>query len=89
MCREIRNFVEGVFIDPPSKGELIGVRHIPAAFRYLHQMYTRSGEDEQRRLISALEQSKWNKVEAAKRLRLVAHDAVPQIDEIQRLKQPR
>ena len=50
--REIRNFVEGVFIDPPGSGELIGVRHIPTAFRYLHQMYTRSGEDEQPRSLS-------------------------------------
>lgn len=64
--REIRNFVEGVFIDPPDG--LIGVRHIPAAFSHLHKMYSRTGEDEHRRLIAALEKSNWNKVEAARLL---------------------
>jgi two-component system response regulator HydG len=64
--REIRNFVEGVFIDPPAG--LIGIRHIPAAFAHLHRMYARTGEEEHRRLIAALEQSNWNKAEAAKLL---------------------
>jgi two-component system, NtrC family, response regulator AtoC len=64
--REIRNFVEGVFIDPPEG--LIGTRHIPAAFAHLQRSYTRTGDEEHARLITALEQSNWNKVEAAKRL---------------------
>jgi two-component system response regulator HydG len=65
--REIRNFVEGAFIDPPSG--LIGLRHIPAAFAHLHKIYSRTSQAEQDRLIEALEKSNWNKVEAAKLLR--------------------
>jgi two-component system, NtrC family, response regulator AtoC len=64
--REIRNFVEGVFIDPPDG--LIGAGHIPAAFTQLHGSYVRSGDEEHTRLVAALEQSNWNKAEAAKRL---------------------
>jgi len=64
--REIRNFVEGVFIDPPDG--LIGRHHIPAAFSHLNKMYSRTGEEEHRRLIAALEKSNWNKVEAARLL---------------------
>ena len=64
--REIRNFVEGVFIDPPDG--LIGTRHIPAAFAQLHRTYARTGDEEHTRLVAALEQSNWNKVEAAKLL---------------------
>ena len=63
--REVRNFVEGVFIDPPDG--LIGTRHIPPAFAHLQRSYVRTGE-EHTRLIAALEQSNWNKAEAAKRL---------------------
>jgi two-component system, NtrC family, response regulator AtoC len=64
--REIRNFVEGVFIDPPDG--LIGTRHIPAAFAHLQRSYVRAGEQEHRKLVAALEQSNWNKAEAAKLL---------------------
>jgi len=64
--REVRNFVEGVFIDPPDG--LIGTRHIPAAFARLHRTYARTGQEEHARLVAALEQSDWNKAEAAKLL---------------------
>ena len=64
--REVRNFVEGVFIDPPDG--LIGTRHIPAAFARLHRAYARTGQEEHARLVAALEQSHWNKAEAAKLL---------------------
>ena len=65
--REIRNFVEGVFIDPPMR--VIGTENIPAAFAHLRSSYVRSGDDEQRRMLAALEQSNWNKVEAARLLK--------------------
>ncbi|HEY0594389.1 sigma-54 interaction domain-containing protein [Sphingopyxis sp.] len=64
--REIRNFVEAVFIDPPDGA--ITRQHIPLAFEKLHHMYVMSGEDERQRILDALEQTNWNKVEAAKAL---------------------
>ena len=64
--REVRNFVEAVFIDPPEGP--IGLRDIPAAFVRLHASYAHSGEDERRRILTALEQTDWNKAEAAKAL---------------------
>jgi two-component system response regulator HydG len=66
--REVRNFVEGVFIDPPD-GPTIEPRHIPAAFAHLYRGFERSGPEEHARLVAALERSNWNKAEAAKRLR--------------------
>jgi two-component system response regulator HydG len=65
--REIRNFIEAVFIDPPDR--LIGLHDIPEAFRHLRRGYIREGEEEQRRIIAALERTNWNKVEAARILR--------------------
>ena len=64
--REVRNFVEGVFIDPPDGP--IGVSHIPAAFDHLHRLYARTGNEERSRIIAALENTNWNKVEAARSL---------------------
>jgi two-component system response regulator HydG len=64
--REVRNFVEGVFIDPPDGP--IGVCHIPAAFLRLQSSYSRSSDDERNRILSVLEKTDWNKVEAAKEL---------------------
>ena len=40
--REVRNFVEAVFIDPPAGA--IGLRDIPAAFARLPASYVRAGE---------------------------------------------
>jgi two-component system, NtrC family, response regulator AtoC len=62
----VRNFVEGVFIDPPSGA--IGVRDIPAAFARLPASYVRSDEDERARIVDALTRTDWNKAEAAKAL---------------------
>ncbi|WP_082568381.1 sigma-54-dependent Fis family transcriptional regulator [Rhizobacter sp. Root1221] len=64
--REVRNFVEAVFIDPPPG--TIGLRDIPAAFAKLPASYARPGEDERTRLIAALHKTDWNKAEAAKAL---------------------
>ncbi|HEY0414162.1 MAG TPA: sigma 54-interacting transcriptional regulator [Allosphingosinicella sp.] len=65
--REIRNFVEGVFIDPPDGA--IRVRDIPTAFVRLHASYCRTGDEERLRIVEALEKTDWNKAEAAKALR--------------------
>jgi two-component system, NtrC family, response regulator AtoC len=65
--REVRNFVEGVFIDPPET--LIGLTDIPEAFAHLRRNYLSEGDKEHRRLIAALEKSNWNKVEAARTLK--------------------
>lgn len=64
--REVRNFVEGVFIDPPNGA--IGLRDIPAAFARLPESYARPGEDERVRIVAALQKTDWNKAEAAKEL---------------------
>jgi two-component system response regulator HydG len=64
--REVRNFVEAVFIDPPVGA--IGLADIPAAFATLHASYARTGEDERARIVAALEKTDWNKAEAAKAL---------------------
>jgi two-component system response regulator HydG len=64
--REVRNFVEGVFIDPPRGA--ICMRDIPAAFARLPASYTRPGEDERVRIVAALDKTDWNKAEAAKEL---------------------
>jgi two-component system response regulator AtoC len=64
--REVRNFVEALFIDPPTG--VIGLRDIPPAFARLHASYTRTSEDERMRIVAALEKTDWNKAEAAKTL---------------------
>jgi two-component system response regulator HydG len=64
--REVRNFVEAVFIDPPSGA--IELRDIPAAFATLQSSYARTGSEERARIIAALEKTDWNKAEAAKAL---------------------
>jgi two-component system response regulator AtoC len=64
--REVRNFVEAVFIDPPEGA--IELRDIPAAFAKLQASYARTGAEERARIIAALEKTDWNKAEAAKAL---------------------
>jgi two-component system response regulator HydG len=64
--REVRNFVEAVFIDPPDGP--IGVRHIPEAFTQLRASYRTAGVDESERILEALERTNWNKAEAARSL---------------------
>ncbi len=64
--REVRNFVEGVFIDPPDG--LVTVNDIPRAFERLRRSYRFTGRDERARLLAALEKTNWNKAKAAKSL---------------------
>jgi two-component system response regulator HydG len=64
--REVRNFVEAVFIDPPCGS--IGVRHIPDAFVRLSRAFSAIGSDEQARIRAVLDRTDWNRSEAAKEL---------------------
>jgi DNA-binding NtrC family response regulator len=64
--RELNNLVEGIFIDPPEGR--VTRQHLPPAFRVLLGDYQRSPSDERSRMLMALEQTRWNKAEAAKRL---------------------
>ena len=64
--REIRNFVEAVFIDPPAGP--ITMRNIPNAFAHLRGSYSHLGAGECERMLAALEQTNWNKAQAAKTL---------------------
>jgi two-component system, NtrC family, response regulator AtoC len=64
--REVRNFVEAVFIDPPDGA--IEPRDIPAAFALLQTSYARTGDEERARIVAALDKTNWNKAEAAKAL---------------------
>lgn len=62
--REVRNFVEAVFIDPPDGA--IGVEHIPVAFASLSALRRATEGDEKTRMLAALDRTNWNKAEAAK-----------------------
>ena len=65
--RELRNLIEAVFIDPP-RGRL-SLEHLPPAFQAMFRRYCNTTpESERSRLIDALEQTNWNKAEAAKAL---------------------
>lgn len=64
--REVRNFVEAVFIDPPSGP--VTMRDVPRAFAHLRESYSFSGLDERERMIAALEETNWNKAKAAETL---------------------
>jgi two-component system response regulator HydG len=64
--RELHNLVEAVFIDPPEGR--VELAHLPPAFRKLFGAYQRTALDERRRMLAVLEQTRWNKAEAAKRL---------------------
>jgi two-component system response regulator HydG len=62
--RELSNLVEAVFIDPPDGP--IALEHLPPTFRAIFLRYRTAAGDERDRLISALEQTSWNKAEAAR-----------------------
>jgi two-component system response regulator HydG len=64
--RELRNLVEAIFIDPPSG--YIGFADLPPVFRNMLMRYRTSAPSERDRLMGALEQTNWNKAEAAKQL---------------------
>jgi DNA-binding NtrC family response regulator len=64
--RELKNLVEAIFIDPPQ-GQ-IGLRDLPPVFREIFALRRTTLVSERDRLLWALEQTNWNKAEAAKQL---------------------
>ena len=65
--RELRNLVESVFIDPPDGP--VGLSHLPPVFQEMFSRYRSGPASERDRLLLALEQTNWNKAEAAKTLK--------------------
>jgi two-component system response regulator HydG len=64
--RELLNLVEAVFIDPPQGP--MAIDHLPTVFREMFSRYRTTIGSERDRLICVLEQTKWNKAEAARHL---------------------
>jgi sigma54-dependent transcription regulator len=64
--RELNNLIEAIFIDPPEGP--IALDHLPAAFHDMFIRYRTAVTNERERLICVLEQTKWNKAEAARHL---------------------
>lgn len=64
--RELRNFVEAVFIDPPDGP--ISLKDLPESFRRIFAQYVVQPVPERERLVSMLYQTNWNKSEAAAQL---------------------
>ena len=65
--RELNNVVEAVFIDPPLGP--VTLAHLPGPFREVFARYRTAAEPERDRLLRVLEQTNWNKVEAARQLK--------------------
>jgi two-component system response regulator HydG len=64
--RELRNLAEALFIDPPQGS--VHFADLPPAFARLFEPYRRQVSDERDRLIATLNQTHWNKAEAARAL---------------------
>ncbi len=64
--RELQNLAEALFIDPPRGA--IHFDDLPPAFARLLAPYRPQASGERDRLIAALDQTRWNKAEAAKSL---------------------
>jgi DNA-binding NtrC family response regulator len=65
--RELNNLVESIFIDPPQGP--IGLAHLPPTFREMFARYRTSVASERDQLVLALQQTNWNKVQAARHLK--------------------
>jgi DNA-binding NtrC family response regulator len=64
--RELRNLVEAIFIDPPDGR--VRLDHLPPVFRKLFGKYRVARSGEMDHLLEVLQETNWNKAEAAKRL---------------------
>jgi transcriptional regulator with PAS, ATPase and Fis domain len=62
--REVRNFVEAIFIDPPPGP--IDFDHLPPAFQGIFSRHRGPEEAEREALREVLRQTHWNKAEAAR-----------------------
>ena len=65
--RELRNLVEALFIDPPA-GPALRLDDLPHCYRRLFTASRAPQEPERERLVAALRETNWNKVEAARQL---------------------
>jgi DNA-binding NtrC family response regulator len=65
--RELRNLVESIFIDPPPGP--VGLADLSPAFREVFARHRTELVNERDRLLLTLEQTNWNKAEAAKQLK--------------------
>ena len=65
--RELRNLVEALFIDPPE-GPALRLDDLPHTYRRLFTASRAQQEPERDRLVAALRETNWNKVEAARQL---------------------
>lgn len=65
--RELRNFAEALFIDPPENGP-VGVSDLPDGYRRLIDEHRQTGMPEREQIVEALEQTSWNKAQAARKL---------------------
>jgi two-component system response regulator HydG len=60
--------VEALFIDPPE-GRAVAVEDLPPAYRRLFQdAWSESAAPERERLVEALRDTNWNKVETARQM---------------------
>lgn len=64
--RELRNFVEAVFIDPPCGP--IALADLPEGFKSIFSAHTNETSNERDRIIAVLAATHWNKSQAAARL---------------------
>jgi DNA-binding NtrC family response regulator len=64
--RELKNFLEAVFINAPGR---IGLKDFPPFFQRRLQKTASNQPDERNRLLTALFDSNWNKTKAAQQLR--------------------
>ena len=65
--RELRNFAEALFIDPPENRPVC-MADLPDGYRRLLKSHRRSRVSEREQIMDALEETSWNKAQAAKRL---------------------
>lgn len=64
--RELRNFLEAIFIDPPQGP--IGLQNLPESFRRIFAAYRNNEVSEREAIVSALSRTRWNKKLAAREL---------------------
>jgi len=64
--RQLRNFVEAIFIDPPQGP--IGLQDLPESFRRIFTAHRNNEASEREAIVSALSRTRWNKKLAAREL---------------------
>ncbi|MFL0355804.1 sigma-54 interaction domain-containing protein [Erythrobacter sp. GH1-10] len=65
--RELRNFAEALFIDPPENRPVC-ISDIPMGYRRLIKGHVKKAPPEREQIMDALEETRWNKAQAARKL---------------------